>query len=69
MNVRRVEDITTSCASRFKIDKSLADYIEVNHWSTFKEVTIGLLRFNKKVDGDFYDKRTSSFCAYKYPFF
>ncbi len=29
---------------------------------------IGLLRYNKKM-GDFYDKKTSSFNASKYPFF
>jgi hypothetical protein len=67
--VNRAEDISTNCLTKFKIDKPLADYIEINVWSTFKEVTIGMLRFNKKVDGDFYCKRTSSFSAYKYTFF
>lgn len=66
--VTSVADINTECKTRFKIDKGLADYLDLEQWCTFKEVTIGLLRFNKKVK-DFYDRHSSSFNAFKYPVF
>ena len=63
-----VKEIDTDCKVRFKIDSSLAKFLSIDEWSTFKEVTIGLLRYNKVV-GDFYDRTTSTFNAYKYPIF
>ena len=63
-----IDDINIECTTRFKIDKLLAKQLEISEWVTFKELVIGLLRYNKKV-GDFYDRKTSSFNAYKYPFF
>jgi hypothetical protein len=50
------------------IDKELATYLDMNEWCTFKEFTVGLLTFNKKV-GDFYCKKSLSFKTEKYPFF
>ena len=46
----------------------MAKFLGVDEWCTFKEVTIGMLRYNAKV-GDFYDRNTSTFNAYKYPIF
>lgn len=66
--VLTMEDINIECTTRFKIDKPLAKQLELDEWVTFKELVIGLLRYNKKV-GDFYDKKSSSFNASKYPFF
>ena len=66
--VLTLDDIGIECTVRFKIDKLLAKQLELDDWVTFKELVIGLLRYNKKV-GDFYDKKTSSFNAFKYPFF
>jgi len=58
----------TECPVKFKIDKALATYLDINEWRTFKDITIGFLKFNQKTK-DFYDKSTLSFNAYKYPFF
>ena len=63
-----IEDINTNATHRFLIDKQLATYLDIQEWCTFKDFTVGLLRFNKKV-GDFYCKRTLSFALDKYPFF
>ena len=63
-----VKEIDTDCKVRFKIDADLAKFLTIDEWSTFKEVTIGLLRYNKTV-GDFYDRQTSTFNAFKYPIF
>ena len=63
-----INDINTDCKVRFKIDKQLANFLKIDQWSTFKEITIGMLRYNKDVK-DFYDRKSSSFNAYKYPFF
>jgi hypothetical protein len=67
-NVITINDINIDCTVRFRIDKQLAKQLELDEWVTFKELVVGMLRYNKKV-GDFYDKKTSSFNAYKYPFF
>ena len=61
-------EIDTDCKVRFKIDPQLAKFLSIDEWSTFKEVTIGMLRYNKVV-GDFYDRTTSTFNAFKYPIF
>lgn len=61
-------EIDTDCKVRFKIDQQLAKFLSIDEWSTFKEVTIGMLRYNKVV-GDFYDRTTSTFNAFKYPIF
>jgi hypothetical protein len=63
-----LDEITTECPVKFHIEKQLATYLEITEWCSFKDITIGFLRFNKKV-GDFYDRKTLSFNAYKYPFF
>ena len=71
-NLRKLastNEIDTDCKVRFHIDKALADFLKIDEWSTFKEVTIGMLRYNKAVGGDFYDRTTSTFNAYKYPIF
>ena len=66
--ILKLADINTDCKVRFKIDKRLAEFLKIDEWSTFKEVTVGMLHYNAKVK-DFYDRSTSSFNAYKYPFF
>ena len=70
-NLRKLnstKEIDTDCKVRFKIDQQLAKFLSIDEWSTFKEVTIGMLRYNKVV-GDFYDRTTSTFNAFKYPIF
>lgn len=54
---------------RFKIDKDLAKFLEIDQWCSFREITLGFLKFNKKTKGDFYDRDSTSFNAYKYPYF
>lgn len=63
-----VEEITTDCKIRFKLDQQMANFLKIDQWSTFKEVTIGLLRYNKDVK-DFYDRKNSCFNVHKYPIF
>jgi hypothetical protein len=55
-----IDDITTYSQQKFKIEKQLASYLLIDEWCTFKDMTIGLLKFNKKV-GDFYCKKTLTF--------
>ena len=66
--LKSTSEIDTDCKIRFKIDAQLAKFLSIDEWSTFKEVTIGMLRYNKVV-GDFYDRATSTFNAFKYPIF
>jgi hypothetical protein len=54
---------------RFKIDKELALFLDIDLWCSFREISLGFFKFNKKTKGDFYDKATQSFNAYKYPYF
>ena len=65
----KIEDIDVKSKVRFKIDKELADYLSIDQWCSFREITLGLLKFNKSTGGDFYDRQTTSFNAYKYPYF
>ena len=64
-----MDDINVDSKMRFKIDKDLATFLEVDEWCSFREITLGFLKFNKKTKGDFYDRATTSFNAYKYPYF
>jgi hypothetical protein len=64
-----IDDIDIDCKLRFKINKQLAEYLDIDQWCSFREITLGFLKFNKKTKGDFYDRSTTSFNAYKYPFF
>ena len=50
------------------MDIELANFLSIGEWSTFKEVTIGMLRHNKVV-GDFYDRASSTFNPLKVPIF
>ena len=63
-----LDDINTNRVQKFHIEKQLATYLDLPEWCTFKDFTIGLLRFNKKV-GDFYDRKEMKFRLDKYPFF
>ena len=36
---------------KFKIDKELLDFLEIKEWCTFRDITLGLLKFNKKTKG------------------
>lgn len=42
--------------------------MSIDEWSNFREITLGFLHFNKKTGGDFYDRASQSFNAFKYPF-
>ena len=64
-----IDDIDVKSKVRFKIDKELADFLQIDEWCSFREITLGLLKFNKLTGGDFYDRQTVSFNAYKYPYF
>lgn len=64
-----LEDIDVKSKARFKIDLELAQFLEIDQWCSFREITLGLLKFNKKTGGDFYDRSTTSFNAFKYPYF
>ena len=62
------ESITVDTAKRFQIDADLAKFLDIEDWSNFKEITVGLLRFNKKTGGGFYDKERKCFNAFKFPY-
>ena len=64
-----IDDITVNSRMRFKIDREMALFLEIDEWASFKEVTLGFLKFNKKTKGDFYDRASQCFNAYKYPVF
>ena len=64
-----IDEITLDSQIRYKIDSELAKIIEIDSWCSFKEITLGFLKFNKKTKGDFYDRESKSFNAYKYPYF
>ena len=63
------EDLDVNSKQRFQIDKDLASFLGIDEWCSFREITLGFLKFNKKTKGDFYDRNTTSFNAYKYPYF
>jgi hypothetical protein len=54
---------------RFKIHKELAAFLDIEKWCSFREITLGFLKFNKKTKGDFYDRNSTSFNAFRYPYF
>ena len=64
-----IEEIDVNSKMRFQIDKDLAAFLDMDQWCSFREITLGFLKFNKKTKGDFYDRSTTSFNAYKYPYF
>ena len=64
-----IEDIDVNSKMRFQIDKDLSAFLDIDQWCSFREITLGFLKFNKKTKGDFYDRTTTSFNAYKYPYF
>ena len=64
-----LEDINVHSTTRFKIDKDLSNFLDIDIWCSFREITLGFLKFNKKTKGDFYDRPSTSFNAYKYPYF
>ena len=64
----RVEDIKVESTYKFKIDKKLAEQLGLEAVVTYKEFTIGLLKFHKSVM-NFYDKQTNTFNVGLYPSF
>ena len=62
-----VEDITTDSLIKYKLDKGFSQILEINVWSTFKEVILGFLKINKKMNGRFYDRNSVSFKASELP--
>ena len=62
-----MEDITTDSLIKYKLDKGFGALLEISIWSTFKEVILGFLKINKKMNGKFYDRNSVSFKASELP--
>ena len=64
-----VDDITIESKTKFNLDKGFAKLLELNIWSSFKDIILGFLKFNKKHNGKFYDRSSTSFKADEHPEF